>query len=211
MIVRFQTLLSLTLIFFGCGGGSGHNPPVARPTAVGYTANINDNTVTSFLLDESTGGLTLVATAPTGALPTHPVVTPDHRLLFVSNFQDGTISRFLLDGNGGMKSAGNAIHLLTTGASPGKITISPSGQFLYVGAGSSNQVEVFQINAETGDLQPIQESPFAANSGGGVLVLSHSGRLLFAAGNDAIDVFAVDTTGALSLLETTHADSQTER
>lgn len=192
------------ILLVACGDG-GHatvkDPPMVNPSAIGYVANAKSNTVDSFLLDEQTGGLAHGMTASTGTLPAFPAVTPDRRFLFVSNMGDSTISRFVLDGNGGMQSVGSPIHLLSADAQLGTIAISPAGQFLYVGAGSKS-IEAFRIDSQTGDLQPIQNSPYPVSSKGYALTLSHSGQFLYAAGDsDVIDIFTVDgSTGVLSPL-----------
>lgn len=191
----------------GCGGqsgqSSGQNQSTTNATAVGYVANGTSNTVTSFLVDEVTGALSVASTAPTGVLPSYPAVTPDGHFLFVSNMQDGTISRFVLDGNGGMQSAGTPAHLLDPTGQPFVLATHPSGTFLY--AGTEHSVEGFRVDPQTGDLKPILNSPFVLSSRAISLALTHSGQFLYAAGDnsDVIYAFSVDaTTGNLTPLST---------
>jgi 6-phosphogluconolactonase len=210
---RNQYLLRLVIgtalfLMTACGGGTNSDevPKNFTPTAVGYVANLLDNTVTSFLLDEATGALGNAANSSTGSKPAFPAATPDGHFLFVSNSGDGTISRFLLDGNGGMRSAGPAVVLANPLARPYDLAVAPSGKFLYVGT-MPNAVEVFSIDGQTGGLLAIQGSPFAVSSEASQIVIAHSGRFMYALGDhsDAIYMFSVDgSTGVLSTLGTLH-------
>jgi 6-phosphogluconolactonase len=207
---KLWLMLVLIAAMAGCGGGGqpgqtlpGPAPTGSEPTVIGFVANANDNTVTSFLLNEETGALSAGATAATGESPSVPAVTPDRRFLFVSNLYGKTISRFVLDGNGGMQSAGAAVHLATPEAQPTDLAVSPSGKFLFVGT-TRNAVEVFSIDSTSGNLQPIPNSPFTVTAEGIALSVTHSGQLLYAGNNlDAIYLFAIDsTTGTLTQLPT---------
>lgn len=173
--------------------------PTTTPTAVGYVANAKDNTITSFLLDESTGALANASTAPTGSFPVWPTITPDRRFLFVSNYWSGTISTYSIDRDGEMRSSGAPIHLLGSNASPSQIAITGSGTFLYVGNGTTG-IEAFRVDSQTGNLSPITGSPFSATTTGDRVLFTHSGKFLYADGNsDAIDMFQVDSdTGSLA-------------
>ena len=193
-------------VLLGCGGGMESRPRNFNATAVGYVANLADNTVTSFLLDESSGALVNAATAATDSMPAFPIVTPDRRFLFVSNTESGTISRFSLDGNGGMQTLRSSVPLRNPSAHPGDMATDPSGKFLFVGT-TSNAVEVFSIDIQTGDLKPIAGSPFSVASSATQVVLTPSGRFLYALGSagepdsDSIYMFSVDSqTGNLTYL-----------
>jgi 6-phosphogluconolactonase len=203
-----QLLLASSMLLAGCGGGTSSSevPKNFNTSAVGYVANLLDNTVTSFLLDETTGALANGATASTGAKPAFPVVSPDGHFLFVSNSEDGTISRFALDGNGGMLAGAPAVALVNPLARPYDLAVAPSGNFLYVGT-IPNAVEVFSINKQTGALIAIEGSPFYVPSEASQIVLTHSGRFLYALGDhsDSIYMFSVDAaTGVLATLGTLH-------
>jgi len=130
--------------------------------------------------------------------------TGARRLLFVSNTQDNTISRFLLDGKGGIQSAGAATHLANPDAQPCDIEVSPDGRFLFVGT-VPNAVEVFSIDKNSGNLQPVQNSPFTVATKTYALAVTHSGQNLYAVGDDSdvIYGFTIDgTTGKLTQLTT---------
>lgn len=199
---RLLLLLLLATLLGGCGcGQSGEGLPPANATAVGYVEGRQDNSVTSFLLDESDGALAQIVSAPTGASPAYLAITPDRQFLFVSNTGDGTVSRFLLDGSGGMRSAGSAVHLMSPNGQPTALVVAPSGQFLFVGT-TANAIEAFHIDPQAGDLQPLPNSPFPVASIVWQLALTHSGQFLYASGgnSDAIYLFAVDSAGGLTPL-----------
>lgn len=192
--------LLLVSALAACGGSNGTTredppPPAFKATAIGFVANAKSNSISSFLLDETTGALAIAATAPTGRMPGFPAATPDGRFLYVNNAQDGSVSRFRLDGAGGIQSAGTAVNLVDANAQPAQIAIAPSGKFLYVGT-APHAVEAFAVDGATGNLIPLPNSPFTVGSQAISVAIAHSGELLFASGNDAdaIYIFTIDTS-----------------
>lgn len=187
------------LVLLSCGGGDGARAPTT--TVLGYVPNVLDNSVTGFALNASTGLLAQQATAITGLFPVYVAITPDHRFLYVSNARGGTISTFALDGKGGMQLSGSDTPVASATAQPFQMVIASAGDFLYVG--TTNSIEIFRIDSQSGQLNPISMSPIAMPSATTQLELTRSGDFLFAVGDnsDVIYRFSVSkTSGELTPL-----------
>ena len=98
--------------------------------------------------------------------------------LFAANTSDGTVSVFTIDANGALAQiSGSPFPSLTsstTAAGPRALTLDPTGAFLYVANGTSNNVSAFSVNATTGSLTALSGSPFAAGTGP-LFILSQPG------------------------------------
>lgn len=197
----------LFLCAFGCSstnsvGTNASQSGLSQPLIVGYVANSQGNSITSFSIDQGSGHLEALNTASTGSFPASVALSIDQRVLFVSNALDGTISTFTLDGKGGMIPTGPALHLTDSSGQPHRLLLAPSGRFLFVGS-TANAIEVFSVDLVTGGLQAVPGSPFRVNSIATALALTHSGQFLYAFGDhaDVIYCFSVDSnTGILTQL-----------
>lgn len=200
---RRSWLLAFLVLLGGCGGNSSSSVSNVQQgnTLIGYVTNIQSNSITSFSVDEITGALATLATAPTDDSPTQKAVSADHRFLYNGNL-NGTIGTYSLDGKGGMQSTGSPIHLTDPNGQPYALIMSPSGQFLFAGS-TSNSIEVFHADTSTGALQPLQGSLFRLNTKITQMVLTRAGKFLYAFGDgsDVIYCFSLDaTSGALTQL-----------
>jgi 6-phosphogluconolactonase (cycloisomerase 2 family) len=78
------------------------------------------------------------------------------------------------------------------------------GRFAYVAngdSGGSNNVSAYTINAVTGALSPVADSPFAAGRGPRSITVDLSGKFVYVAnfGSNNVSAFTINpTTGALS-------------
>ena len=91
------------------------------------------------------------------------------------------------------------------GTGPSSITISPSGQFAFVGYQTSSStaavgVSAFAIDGYTGVLNPVGGSPFSLGITLPSLSIHPSGRFLYGAGytSNSVAAASVSTTGVLS-------------
>jgi len=117
-----------------------------------------------FTLTAATGGLSL-ASGPTqvGVDPAGIAVDSSGKYVYVPNTADVNISAFALDGATGALAAVTNSPFPSGGSGningPLGIAASNSGPFVYV-CNASNDLSVFSVNAGTGQLSPIQGSPF---------------------------------------------------
>ncbi|MFI4875266.1 MAG: lactonase family protein, partial [Blastopirellula sp. JB062] len=81
--------------------------------------------------------------------------------VYVSNGGDKTISLFAMEEDQGTLELIKTIELESA---PGPITLSPDQQFAYVSTSRPNQLLSFAVNADTGELKPIDKSPLDATS-----------------------------------------------
>ncbi len=187
-----------------------------------YAANDNDNTISEFSVNASTGTLTQVPGSPIpfGFALTLVAADPLGRFVYavgICNLNDcgsGSLGVFSVDSTTGLLTQVPGSPFALAGQYPDSIITDPSGQFVYVasqclvGDCSQGSVAAFSVNATTGALTPVAGSPY---SSGGVTALSVSadpnGKFLYV-GNGCADsscaggsiaVFSVNApTGALT-------------
>lgn len=128
-------------------------------------------TISVFSLNTTSGSLTPVAGSPfhTGVDPSSVTVDPTGKFVYVANTSDATVSAFTLNSTSGVLTAvANSPFPSGGGGSvngPTGIVADASGQYVYV-CNASNDISVFQVNAQTGALSALTNSPFAAGGNG---------------------------------------------
>jgi 6-phosphogluconolactonase len=163
---------SVTAFTVGAGGvltavpSTGPNPnPVtvgATPNGITvspnnqflYVANSGSSSVTAFTIGAG-GVLTAVpSTGPNpnpvtvGATPTGITVSPDGQFLYVANSGNNSVTAFTIGGGGVLTVVPSTVpnpNPLSVGTTPVGITVSPSGQFLYVVSSASGDVTALTI------------------------------------------------------------------
>jgi 6-phosphogluconolactonase (cycloisomerase 2 family) len=144
-----------------------------------------------------TGTLTTVNNSPVavGYKPLSMVVTPNNALLYVGAATGVFV--YFINSDGSLTTPG-------TGSQPAGVfapamAVSPDGQWLIVLDGTTQQLDIFQINSSTGALTSVT-SPVAYSTTSGVwqpsdIRISPDGTLIFAALGTAGDaVFTFNTT-----------------
>ena len=103
-------VVALILMVSACGGsgGSGSTTPTPTPTTYsprfGFNVNRGDNTLSSYLVNASTGQWLHHGYVPTGVSPVAVAVTPNEDHIYVLNQVDATVSGFTLDADSGRLS-----------------------------------------------------------------------------------------------------------
>ena len=174
------------------GGGSGGGSTLNRV----YVANQAASSIGAFAI--GTGTLAAVNNSPlaTAYKPLSMVVTPNNSLLYVGSATGGIFVYFI-------KSDGS-LTTPSTGSQPAGVlapamTVSPDGQWLIALDGSTQQLDIFQINASTGALTSLNPpATYTPNPGTwqpSDVRVSPDGTLIFAALGIAGDaVFTFNTT-----------------
>ena len=177
----------------GGGGGGGANGNRV------YIANQFAKSIGAFTV--GTGTLTIVNNSPvaTGYIPLSMAVTPNNALLYVG--ASTGIFVYFINSDGSLTTP-------TTGSQPAGVfapalTISPDGQWLIALDGTTQQLDIFQINYSTGALSSINSpTTYSATSGAwqpSDVRVSPDGTLIFAAVGTAGDVvFSFNTTSGMS-------------
>jgi len=132
------------------------------------------NTVTAYTIASSTGILTKVGTYPTGTNPWASAVAPSGNYLYVRC--DGTLSVYAIDATTGALTAGTPV---TAAGGTGDVLVHPSGRQLYSLGRTTDQLQVFDLAADTG--VPTLHSSLGLPFGAGALslALSNTGEVLF--------------------------------
>jgi len=170
--------------------------------------------VASFAVNSSTGALTPVpgSSVATGASPFNGVVDPTGKFLYVGNLDDldGGISAYTISSTGALTPIPGSPFASLPGTNPGPegLAVSPDGRFLYVALdgppqGWYNFVAGFTIDAITGALGLMQNSPFFSGTGPSNVVVDPTGKFLYTTdlGDGTISAFSIDpTSGELNAL-----------
>jgi 6-phosphogluconolactonase (cycloisomerase 2 family) len=122
-------------------------PPASFHPRMAYVSDEAANVVRSYAIDDATGQLTGVGSAPTGPNPRVPAIHPRGTFLYTPDFNALTISGFsIAPGTGALTSIGNQ----PSATSTYDLEIDPSGRYAYsVGLGD-NQVRSYSLNPATG-------------------------------------------------------------
>lgn len=129
-----------------------------------YSAEELTSTVAVMDYDKATGTLTMradsIVSLPEGfqgdnlAADIH--VHPNGKFLYMSNRGHNSLAIFSIDAAGMIKLVG---HQNTKGKTPRNFLIDPKGEFLWVAHQDSDNIVTFRINAGTGKLQFVANTP----------------------------------------------------
>jgi 6-phosphogluconolactonase len=188
-------------VFTGCGG---FFPPISGGGGGGggstgnrvYIANQSASSIGGFTIG-TTGTLTAVTNSPVsvGFKPLSMVVTPNNALLYVGSATGVLV--FFINSDGSLTTP--SIGSQPAGVFATAMAVSPDGQWLIVLDGTTQQLDIFQINASTGALSSVTSpATYSINSGTwqpSDIRISPDGTLIFAALGTAGDVvFTFNTT-----------------
>ena len=148
------------LTSIGTVGAGGRAVSVAvDPTGkFAYLTNISNgfpgenNIVSMFTINATTGALTSIGTIAAGTYPVSVAVDPTGKFAYVANSSSNDISMYTINGTtGALTSTGT----IAAGSSPTSIAIHPSGKFAYVTNSGSNNVSMFSVDGASGTLMLI--------------------------------------------------------
>ncbi len=125
----------------------------ARPLFA-YAANSNDNTVSAYTLDPTTGAPTLIGTPiPVGHGPLSLIADKAGKFVYVVDGNDNSVTTLAIDPETGLLTVSGAP--AATGAQPFNIARTPASTFAYTTNFGDNTLSGFSINATTGVLTSI--------------------------------------------------------
>jgi 6-phosphogluconolactonase len=186
-------------IFTGCAG---FFPPINGGGSSGggtgnrvYVANQGASSIGGFSI--GTGTLTALTSTPlaAGYKPLAMVVTPNNALLYVGAATGVFV--YFINSNGSLTTPSSGSQ--PAGVFATAMVVSPDGQWLIVLDGTTQQLDIFQINSSTGALTSVTAPATYSTSSGtwqpSDLRISSDGTLIFAALGTAGDVvFTFNTT-----------------
>ena len=170
-----------------------------------FTANQSDNSVSTYVVDASTGRLKYIGKVEAGVEPISVTLDPSGKHAYVANFGANTISQYTLGLNGTL-TPNTTVATVVAGIKPLSVTVDPSGKFAYVanwGNGNTSTVSQYTIGKD-GTLIP---NATAATVAAGVysesVIIDPSGKFAYVAnygdGKNAgtVSQFFVGTDGVL--------------
>jgi 6-phosphogluconolactonase len=174
--------------------------------------------VSAYSIDRASGHLTLVNTVSSrGAGPAHLSVHPSDRFVLVANYAGGTVAVLPIQGNGGLGEPTDvkedpgpvgSEHALS--APPGSFAISghdhphahmiqsdPSGRFVVHTDLATDQIYIWNFDAQTGKLSPAPEASVKVPSGDGPrhFAFHPNGRWFYSLQEEASTVMLFDYDG----------------
>jgi 6-phosphogluconolactonase (cycloisomerase 2 family) len=171
-----------------------------------YVANIQSNQLTAYRIDNGDGSLAQLSSSPSnvGASPTVVTTEEDSTPLSLSSKfvyvtdPAGSVRSFSIAADGTL-SAGPVPSVAAN--APLGITLDPQGRFAYVADTAASAVRIYSVNASTGTLTEIDNSPVGTGGAPHYVAIEPSGRYAYVSvpGTMSIVKFAVDAnTGRLS-------------
>ena len=134
--------LSLVVVFAlvailgtGCGGGgssgsSGGGGTAAVYPRFAYVANMDDNSVSTYAVENDTGRLRYQGKVDAGNDPRSVTVDPSVSYAYVANNLDDNVSQYTIAADGALTAMTPAT--VTAGVHPWSVTVDPSGSYAYV-------------------------------------------------------------------------------
>jgi 6-phosphogluconolactonase (cycloisomerase 2 family) len=140
-----------------------------------FTANRGANSVSAYTINGD-GTLTEGSTTyPTGQTPVSLAMDPGGKFLFVANQADSTISVFSVSGTTltavGAFSTSDPTYPNQQQTAPSALTVSASGNYLYVANQLTNAVSGFQYDSTSGALTPLTTFSVPAGTNPTALVM----------------------------------------
>ena len=142
-----------------------------------------------------------IGTAP-GAGPRHFVFHPNRRWLYLLNELDATVNAYAFDSASGLLSPLQTVSAMPPGSqakpSAADIHVTPDGKFLYASERTTSTLAAFRIDAQTGRLSPLGNTPTETQPRG--FAIDPRGAFLLAVGQQShhLTVYAIDReTGRL--------------
>jgi len=178
-----------------------------------YVANLGSNatdaaTVSMFTINPNTGMLTATGPAqvPTGFFPQG--IAASANFVYTANSDDNSVSMFTINpGSGLLKPLSPSETVVpplfssrSSFSSPGFVTVSPSGLFLYVSDAGNGSISTFSISSETGALTATDPAGVIAGPYPWKVTFDPAGKFAYVPDEDMGNVYmyTVDaTTGTL--------------
>lgn len=189
--------------------GTGATPVSVAVSPTGpfvYSLNQGSGNISAFLLDPSTGALSVITNPPgnppgatatygTFTAPSAMAISPKGNALFVVSPTQGVFSLPINNTNGQLGGQ----TLIAAGTNPTSITVEATGQFAYVTDSATNSVFAFAIGAN-GALSAVTGSPFPAGAGATASCIDATGNFLYVANknDNTISGFLIKPDGTLA-------------
>ena len=156
-----------------------------RTVATGYRAGVTPSAIAEdpssrfvYITDQATnqllgdtvnndGSLTPMINSPfsTGLFPVALTIDPRGKFLYVANYSASTIGAYAIDTATGTPAASIGSASTATDTGPQCVTVEPAlGLYLYTANNLQGDVSAFKLNASTGGLGAVQNTPFPSSA-----------------------------------------------
>jgi 6-phosphogluconolactonase (cycloisomerase 2 family) len=172
-------VIVLAGLSLSCGNGSSSTVPNHEA----YVTLPTTGSVLMLHIEGKTGIITMGTSTPTvqNATPTGLALHPSKKFLYAINSRANTISVFNVASDGSLTLSGTP---LSAGFGPNVAVIDPSGQYLLVTNNFGNNVSVYSIDAVSGALTEVENSPFYSNTVPTAIQFTHSGKFVYVTNPD---------------------------
>lgn len=165
-----------------------------------YVSNAGENTISLYKIG-STGALTeVMPRTNTDQQPAALMMDPGGAFLFCANSFSNTITVYSITAGSGALKLISTPSYQTSGFTPIRGAIAPSGKFLYVANSNSASISGFAVDS-SGKLTAVPNSPVAVGNGPNWIAIDHSGKFLYVTNleDGTLSGFTIDSgTGALT-------------
>lgn len=185
-----------------------HSVKVSGDNRYAYIADLGNDKIWIYHFDRMEGKLTpheqKFVELKNGAGPRHMSFARNGTFAYSINELNNTVSVFKVKENGGLELIQNISSLPASYKnknSAADIHLHPEGKFLYASNRGHNSIAVFEINAETGKLTPVDYVPVAGKTPRN-FAISPYGKYLYAASQDTgnITIYGINpNTGKLKI------------
>ena len=171
-----------------------------------YAVNQDDDTVSMFTIDSTTGVLTPTtpATVFTGATPFGITIDPSGKFAYVPNNLAGTgaawaVSQYTIDPVTGVLTQNTAASI-AAGSGPTSVAVDPTSKFAYVVNRQDNTVSMFTIDSSTGNLIPNTPASIGTEQTPFGIVVDPSGKFAYVTNEDSasVSIYSVNANGTLT-------------
>lgn len=135
-----------------------------------------ESTISAYKIDRETGELTLINEQPVdGSGICHVSADPLGKFVYVANYGSGSLSSFIVSDDGSLSGAadrvqheGSSVNEQRQRAPHAHSTIpSPDGRFIYASDLGIDKIMIYEVDRETGELNPAETPWFDVEPGAG--------------------------------------------
>ena len=144
-ITAIITLLSVLL--FACGnenttGGNGSLVLSSAQPRFAYVADAEDNSVSTYVVDTTTGRIKYIGKVAAGTGPRSITVAPSGKFAYVGNYYSNNVSQYSINADGSLAAITTAV---AAGTGPSSVAVDPTGKYAYTANYASNDVSQYAI------------------------------------------------------------------
>lgn len=205
-------LLSVSLLVFascnstGGGAGGGSAATVASTTYYAYITNFDDDTVSAYRVNGSSGGLTYLGdTGVNGDRPYGMAVHPNNKFLYIANAGSDEIAVFSINqANGDLTLVEE--EATNPSAFPHAMAMNSTGTRLYLANELEKTVVTYSVNATTGHLTFMSSIATGQATG----AAPHDVKVVddqfvyvanYSTNSNSVNAFEIQGDGTLALIE----------